>query len=598
MLGRTPTSALSAVCGASPSSGCSRGRFDGRFVGEGRRAARAAVEVAHHHFLASRRVGGRERRDLRFREHLHRTRLPADLERPTRQEAAAFDRHRRAALDRSGARRDLRDRGRRQGRAEERQRRAGVGFVAGRPGERGGVVRREGDRPAEGLAGTGFFGCELRTLLGPRTAFAGERPRRPERRPVVRAADQREVAVGRQRGAVAEVTGAGAIFGGELRPLLSPSRFPARERPGCPRSAFVKAPPDQGRAPVAGQRDAEAEAGRAALSGARKLSALLGPPFSGVFERPRRARMAVVVGSADQRGDAVRRQGHAATEIAFSGLLRPEQLRSLDREAAIGALERPGRAAVAVVLRSADKRLIAVRRQGDGATEAPAAFRVGARGEVFADGPCTGRTREDPGGPGFAALVRGADQSRVAVGGQRDGGPEPAFARFLHAERVFGFFFGLGHGQLRSLLGPYRAGPGEHECRPDQPAVARRPDQRGAPVGGDGDARPEAPATRLVCREQRAADFRERAGRQRERGGGLAGARPQTRAQEHQRRERQRRAPPCDRRLGTLPHDLSTGALSAPGTCWQRLFDPPSWRQPHLTGGRAPRYSRAWSWCS
>ena len=153
MLPSTPTWPVIFACGVPPSSGGRFFFFAGRlgrgFVGERGRAARAAVEVGHRHFLPARRMRGRDRGDLRFREHLHRARIGADPDGRARQEAAAFDRHRRAARDRAGARRDVRDRGCRQRRAEERPRRAGVGFFARPADERRGVVRGERDGRTE-----------------------------------------------------------------------------------------------------------------------------------------------------------------------------------------------------------------------------------------------------------------------------------------------------------------------------------------------------------------------------------------------------------------------------------------------------------------
>ena len=107
--------------------------------------------------------------------------------------------------------------------------------------------------PLTDLAAAG----QLRALLRPGAARAGEHPRRPRRRrlsfePPIRAvfpsADNATL--------VAEVAGADLAGAGQLRALLRPGRARAREHPRRPDEAVVDRAADQGGVPVRRQRHA------------------------------------------------------------------------------------------------------------------------------------------------------------------------------------------------------------------------------------------------------------------------------------------------------------------------------------------------------
>src|SRR5439155_240801 len=127
------------------------------------------------------------------------------------------------------------------------------------------------ERAGAGLAAAG----ELRALLGPDAAGAGERPRRPHIGVVGGAADKGGVAIGRQRHAPAEPAGAGLAAAGELRALLGPDAAGAGERPGRAHIGVVGGAADQGGVAIGGQRHALAEQAGAGLAAAGQLRALL-----------------------------------------------------------------------------------------------------------------------------------------------------------------------------------------------------------------------------------------------------------------------------------------------------------------------------------
>ena len=114
---------------------------------------------------------------------------------------------------------------------------------------------------------------ELWALLGPGRARAREHPRRTDTAVVVGTADQRGVAVARQRHAVAESACADLAAACELCALLGPGRARAREHPRRADAAVVAVAADQRRVAVGRQRDADAEVALAGLSGAGELTA-------------------------------------------------------------------------------------------------------------------------------------------------------------------------------------------------------------------------------------------------------------------------------------------------------------------------------------
>ena len=107
---------------------------------------------------------------------------------------------------------------------------------------------------------------------------------------------------------------------GQLLPLLGPARPRAREHPRRPETAVVAGAADQRRVAVRRQRHAVAERWplrRCSPRCSRSASALLGPARPRAREHPRRPETAAVDGAADQRRVAVGRQRHAGAELAL-----------------------------------------------------------------------------------------------------------------------------------------------------------------------------------------------------------------------------------------------------------------------------------------
>ncbi len=237
-------------------------------------------------------------------------------------------------------------------RAREHPRRALRAVVVPAADQRGVAVGGERDEDAE-LAVVLFAAGELRSLLAPRPARAGEGPRRARGGVVLGPADQRGVAVGRERDARAEFAFSGLAGAGELSALLGPGRARAREHPGRADVAVVAGPADQRGVAVGGERDARAEPAVSDLAGAGQLFALLSPGRARAREHPGRAGFAVVVGAPPT--SAVLPSAESATlvaESAFSGLAGAGELSALLGPGRARAREHPGRARVAVVARA------------------------------------------------------------------------------------------------------------------------------------------------------------------------------------------------------------------------------------------------------
>src|SRR5262249_53615107 len=103
-------------------------------------------------------------------------------------------------------------------------RRAGFGVVDVAADERECAVCRQGDGLAEPAVAPLVRGCELRAVLAPVRAGAGEDPCGAEIVVVLFGADERRVAVCGQRDAAAERARAAFVVGCQLLALLCPGR--------------------------------------------------------------------------------------------------------------------------------------------------------------------------------------------------------------------------------------------------------------------------------------------------------------------------------------------------------------------------------------
>jgi hypothetical protein len=140
------------------------------------------------------------------------------------------------------------------------------------------------------LSGPSGRACadELGSLLGPDAAAAGEDPRRPSERVVGRPADDRGIAIGGQRDRVT-LEGFSRVGNStsadQLRSLLGPDGATAGEDPGRPNVRIVRRADDHGIA-VGGQRDGPALTAIES-AGADQLGSLLGPDAAAAGEHPR-----------------------------------------------------------------------------------------------------------------------------------------------------------------------------------------------------------------------------------------------------------------------------------------------------------------------
>src|SRR5439155_15781755 len=123
-------------------------------------------------------------------------------------------------------------------------------------------------------------------------------PRRALAAPVTGAAGERDLAVRRERDAVAEARRAARAATGQLLPLLPPGRTGAAEDPGCPARAAVAVAADQSGRSVRREPDAESEQGARAPTRRGQLRPLP-PGRAGAGEDPRRARVGRVRAGAD-----------------------------------------------------------------------------------------------------------------------------------------------------------------------------------------------------------------------------------------------------------------------------------------------------------
>ena len=136
----------------------------------------------------------------------------------------------------------------------------------------------------------------------------------PATKPSRRPADERRRPVRRECDAGAELATAGLVAGGELRALLRPRHSRADEYPSRPRSAGVAVSADQRGVAIDRQRDADPEQPAARLVACGQPQALLAPHGSAAREHPGRARIAVLRWSPYQRGVAVCRECHVVSE--------------------------------------------------------------------------------------------------------------------------------------------------------------------------------------------------------------------------------------------------------------------------------------------
>src|SRR4029077_14472204 len=210
---------------------------------------------------------------------------------------------------------------------------------------------------------------ELFGLRKPAGARAREHPHGPVEEVVARRADERRIAVGRQRHAVTEFAVAQLFGAGELRALLAPGDAGAGEHPGRPETAVVRPAADERGLTVRGQRDAATEVTMAFLVAGLELRALLAPGDAGASEHPDRPVVAAIAGRTDQRRLAVGGQRHASAEVALADAPFARELRALLFPARARMREHPSRPVTAFVGRAADQRRVAVGGQRHAAAE-------------------------------------------------------------------------------------------------------------------------------------------------------------------------------------------------------------------------------------
>src|SRR6185503_13406302 len=131
---------------------------------------------------------------------------------------------------------------------------------------------------------------------------AREDPGRAGAAVVAGSSEQRRAAVSGQRDAEAKFAFPALPRPGQFFALLRPGRARAGEDPGGAGAAFVARAADQCRVAVGGERGAVAEFAGPGLTRSGDLFALLGPGAARAGEDPGRARGGGVAGRADQRG--------------------------------------------------------------------------------------------------------------------------------------------------------------------------------------------------------------------------------------------------------------------------------------------------------
>ena len=162
--------------------------------------------------------------------------------------------------------------------------------VVGKPADdRGVAVARQRDRVALLGGSHSAAADQLRALLAPHPAAAGEDPRRSGAAVVAGPAHDRGVAVGGQRDRIALLGGSHSAAADELRALLAPHPAAAGEDPRRSGAAVVGVPAHDRGVAVGGQRDRIALHGGSHSAAADQLRALLAPHPAAAGEDPRRS---------------------------------------------------------------------------------------------------------------------------------------------------------------------------------------------------------------------------------------------------------------------------------------------------------------------
>ena len=222
-----------------------------------------------------------------------------------------------------------------------------------------------------------------------------------------------------------------------------------------------------------------AESAVSDLAATDQRLSLLTPDRARTDEDPRTAMPSPRTRTPDNGNVPDGRQGDASTEDAAVPDA-PSQLVALLRPGRSGPGEHPRGARDSSVRRPADHAGVAVSRQRDAPAEATLPGLAGAGQLVALLRPGRAGAREHPRRTP-AIVTRAPDHGSIAVGGQRNTPPEAAVADTARRD------------QLVALLLPAPAGAHE-DPRRSLGVVTPVPtgaDKGGAPVGGQGDTRPE-----------------------------------------------------------------------------------------------------------
>ena len=438
-----------------------------------------------------------------------------------------------------------------------------AGEDIGRAGERvlprgadegGGPVCRDGHRPPEAVAGRAV-GCRQLLLLRPGCARAGIDVGRPGGRVAEHGADQRGLAVARERRRAAEVVPGSAVGGGQLL-LLRPRAARAGEGIDGSRARVAAGGADQRRLAVSRERRraAEAVAGRPC---GRRQPLLLCPRRPGAGEDIGGALARAASGRADEGGLAIARERRRAAEVVAGGAVGGGQLLLL-RPCGARPGEDIGRAGSRAPRIGGDQRGLAVARERRRAAEAVAGRAVGCR-QLLLLRPGCARPGEHVHRAGARVAGRRADERGLAVARERH-----RLAQAVTGDRV-------GARQLL-LLGQSRV-DGQRVARSRVGDDDLEPVAAQAQMGGDAPAAGVGHGKAAVC--EGVGD-----GRRRPAGPGLE-------------RDRSGGREPCDHAPAGAHDDAKRAGAGRPVGDREALLEPPaSASVPHAHGGQVVAYAR------
>jgi hypothetical protein len=204
----------------------------------------------------------------------------------------------------------------------------------------------------------------IAALLSPRAAAAGKNPSCPGNSVVTRAAQDCCIAVGRQRNGLALVGFSNRAGADQLGALLRPDTIAAGEDPRRASEVVIRGSADDRRVAVGRERN------RGALSDAlpsetyparaHQLASLLGPSAVNAAENPRRTGGHAIARAANNGSVTIRRKGDGDALSRIPDGAAADQLGALLGPNTAGPGEHPGRSSFRVVALSSNNGGIAV----------------------------------------------------------------------------------------------------------------------------------------------------------------------------------------------------------------------------------------------